>query len=267
MKNPLIPFRFTPAAWGLRGPAREEAEAAYLHTGAELERKLAAIRLRGFALEEELLRIELEYGHIDEYEHAVKHLEISGVATPRALLDIDFKFDKIGEYEYDIAVIDLEHPMNPADKHNPARASAILAADLKHARISAFDYDMAKLDIEMPLEDNGEASVARDIAELAIDLKHERITEHEFEKAKATLLEEPWIAVVKSGFDPDQGLQGVYFEFDWNSHWITYLQMNGYGGLTPEEVVDQWFSDVCRSQGMATMQNVMGTVVPFAGPR
>lgn len=226
-KQRLIPFSWTPASWGLKGPQRQEAEAAYYYDGYDLDRKLIEIRnpYDEAARAKALLANDHRHGKIDDYTHGVKTLELEGVTGKDheiALLDLKVAHGLMTEYDRDLAVLELEHPKKGSD---------------------------------------------RDLAALEIEFKHEKIAQLAYEKDRASILEEPWIGIVDQGFDPDQGLNGVFFEFDWNEYWIIYLRMNGYTGMTDEQIVDMWFSDVCRAQGTNPMQPGFedGTVIPFNG--
>ena len=64
-------------------------------------------------------------------------------------------------------------------------------------------------------------------------------------KDKATENNEPFVRVVKVNFDKDKPSDG-YFELDWNKVFVANLITNGYTGETPEEIVDQWFTELCR---------------------
>jgi hypothetical protein len=59
---------------------------------------------------------------------------------------------------------------------------------------------------------------------------------------------EPWVNVVKAHVDPSNPKQG-YFELEWNTAFVLFLRNNGYVGNTPEEIVDKWFTDLCRNVG------------------
>ena len=55
----------------------------------------------------------------------------------------------------------------------------------------------------------------------------------------------PWVTVVEVHFDKDNPTKG-YFELDWNDKFVDSLYESGYSGRNAEEVVDQWFNDLCR---------------------
>ena len=46
----------------------------------------------------------------------------------------------------------------------------------------------------------------------------------------------------------------VFFELDWNQYFVEHLRTNGFRGTTDEEVVDQWFQELCRN--IATEEQV-----------
>lgn len=173
-----IPFWCLPASWGLKGTAREEAEANYYLDGEDLEKKLASIRLSGKEYQYELVNISKRYGHIDDYEEK------------RQIINI--KYDN--EDDLKVALLDL-------------------------------------------------------------DAEFHKIEKNEYEKQRANILKEPWIGIIDNGFNPDEGLNGVYFEFDWNDYWIDFLKMNGYTGYTDDQLVEQWFSDVCKTQIVNNMSD------------
>ena len=57
---------------------------------------------------------------------------------------------------------------------------------------------------------------------------------------------EPWVSVLSVELDPTNIGNGA-FELDWNEKFITNLARAGYKGKTDSDMVDQWFSDVCRN--------------------
>lgn len=259
----LIPFSLTPASWGLKGPAREEAEAAYNLTGYELDRALAEIRWRGTDhLPYAFLEVDRNHGKLTlmEYDLAVSALELAEQTAEereKAFLAIKLKHGGLSAYDHDIAVLNVDFP-----KSSPEKKKVKLAIDLAHSKISEYDHDTAVATLDHPDADSIELALAL----LDVDLKHDKIDDHNYKKDRATFNEEPWIGIIDQGFDPGKGLNGVYFEFDWNEHWIVYLRMNGYTGMSDDQVVDQWFADVCRSQSLQPMQATMdGTVIPFTG--
>jgi hypothetical protein len=60
---------------------------------------------------------------------------------------------------------------------------------------------------------------------------------------------EPWVNVVQAHVDPNNPKQG-YFELEWNPAFVQFLRNGGYYGSSPEEIVDAWFTDMCRNVSM-----------------
>lgn len=65
------------------------------------------------------------------------------------------------------------------------------------------------------------------------------------DKDKATARGEPFIKVVNVNIDKNNPGDG-YFELEWNKQFITQLREAGFTGADDEEVVDGWFTQLCR---------------------
>jgi len=65
------------------------------------------------------------------------------------------------------------------------------------------------------------------------------------EKDAATARGEPWVSVAGIDLDLDN-LRSGSFNLDWNDIFIAKLVRSGYKGKTDIDLVDQWFSDICR---------------------
>ena len=64
---------------------------------------------------------------------------------------------------------------------------------------------------------------------------------------------EPWVSVLQVELDPDNPGNGS-FELDWNDFFVAKLVKAGYQGKTDEDIVDNWFQDVCRHVVLETFQ-------------
>jgi hypothetical protein len=136
---------------------------------------------------------------------------------------------------------DLERKLIEINNDDPELVKELLLElDVKYGRLNAYDYDKLIAEKET-------AELKRKHALLDVEFKHNKIAKLGYEKQKSTLDEKPWIGIVNNGMDLDQGINGVYFEFDWNSYWIDFLRLNGYVGVLEEEIVEHWFQDVCQS--------------------
>jgi len=67
-------------------------------------------------------------------------------------------------------------------------------------------------------------------------------------KEVATEKKEPYIAVLDTKVNPENVRNG-FFELDWNEYFVLQLTEAGYIGVTEEEIVDQWFQELCRNVG------------------
>lgn len=222
-----IPFKWLPASWGLKGKSYDLAEANYNHIGKELDYKL--------------IEIEKKYG-LSEKEYDTK------------FNNLQHQYGLISDYDYALTNVKIHN-------NGEIPAEDRLSLELEHNKIDAYEYDKSLVFLECPATD----TVKHKVSMLAVDFKHGKIEKNKFEKTVATLKEEPWIDIVDHGFDPKQGVNGVYFEFDWNEYWVDFLRKNGYHGFNDEQIVEQWFSDVCRNQVDGTP--VENDTVPFNSSR
>lgn len=156
----------------------------------------------------------------------------------RAKLKIALEYERISKEEY-------ERKMAPLTFEGKELELAIIDIDARYGHCTEYEADRRALLLDHP-EENDEQKLAL----LLLDMENHLLSEHDYNKAVANIKEEPWIGVVNQGFEPEQGINGIYFEFDWNEHWITFLHLNGYTGESDADLVDQWFADVCRAQGM-----------------
>ena len=73
------------------------------------------------------------------------------------------------------------------------------------------------------------------------------------EKDIATDKKEPWVNVLQVELDPENPGNGS-FELDWNDYFVAKLVKSGYQGKTDEDIVDNWFQDICRHVVLETYQ-------------
>jgi len=90
-----------------------------------------------------------------------------------------------------------------------------------------------------------EAKLAKETAqELKTKLEEKLKTPKEI----ATEKQEPWVGVLQTHVARDD-IRNGFFELDWNEYFVLELRTAGYPGSTDEEVVDQWFQELCRNVG------------------
>ena len=69
----------------------------------------------------------------------------------------------------------------------------------------------------------------------------------------ATEKGEPYVAILSMDVDPNN-LSAGSFELDWNDKFILQLQRFGYQGKSDADLVDQWFTSVCRNVVLETFE-------------
>jgi hypothetical protein len=74
----------------------------------------------------------------------------------------------------------------------------------------------------------------------------EKYSGHELDKNIATINEEPYVVILKMDVDPLQPRKGMV-ELDFNDFFVKMLQDNGYQGKNDEDIVNNWFNDLCRT--------------------
>lgn len=79
-------------------------------------------------------------------------------------------------------------------------------------------------------------------------------------KELATDKGEPYISVIKVNVDKSNPRYGS-FELDWNTIFVQSLvESGGYRGDKEEDIVDQWFQDVCRHVVLETYEQDQANV-------
>lgn len=66
------------------------------------------------------------------------------------------------------------------------------------------------------------------------------------EKELATECNEPYVKILNIDLDPENIGNGS-FELDWNDKFVANLVRAGYVGKTDQQIVDQWFQEICRN--------------------
>jgi hypothetical protein len=74
------------------------------------------------------------------------------------------------------------------------------------------------------------------------------IEEQLSDKQKATAKGEPYVKVLSVQIDEKNPGEG-YFELDWNKPFVEKLRQAGYTGTNEEEIIDVWFTSLCRNIG------------------
>jgi len=109
--------------------------------------------------------------------------------------------------------------------------------------------DKIKAKTEAALKEAAEATQqAAAAAEAAALAKESERVAKLTPKELATEKKEPWVAVLETHVNKENVRNG-FFELDWNEYFILQLRSAGYTGGSDEEIVDQWFNELCRNLG------------------
>jgi hypothetical protein len=81
-------------------------------------------------------------------------------------------------------------------------------------------------------------------------------------KQIATESKQPYFEVVGFHTNPENPRFG-FWELDWNEYKVVELKSLGYFGETDEEVVDQWFTEICKESGAALGANMERRAMGF----
>lgn len=103
------------------------------------------------------------------------------------------------------------------------------------------EYDHAHQKAELCLSD-----VALSEQKLLVDLKYNRISKQQYDKQLADIKNEPWVCITDVKWNPNDPSRS-YFELDYNEYFIHLLRAHDYHGTTPEELVEKWLNQVCKS--------------------
>jgi hypothetical protein len=199
----FYPFTLTLAGLTLKGNQYDTAKAYYELDGEDLERKLAEI-------------------HISDKNQLVLKL-----------LEFDKQYGHITAMEYDIAV--AKETLSDTDLQKE-----LLVIDRRWNGITKEEYDYKLIEL---IHGGSEHITNLPFARLELDKKYGKLTEKEFDKAVFSLGNRPWVDIISSEYNDNDGSDGFSFDLDWNDAFIDLLKNEGYNGISPEAIVEQWFED------------------------
>lgn len=112
-----------------------------------------------------------------------------------------------------------------------------------------FGIDKVESKIAQVTKEKIEAELAAEQAKkAAIEAQEQQRIAQLSPKELASEKKEPWVSVLETHVNKDNVRNG-FFELDWNEYFVVQLRGAGYTGATDEEVVDQWFQELCRNVG------------------
>lgn len=191
----------------------------------------------------ERAKIEYEY---DGFERDIKLIELADDSPERKkkLLKTKLEYQVIDDRDFQLGIIDIETEGDPV-KNKLAK----LTLDFDQDRISFDDYALTVAEVEF-----GKESVEFKLAEVEVMKNRNQLTDLEYEKKVATIKQEPWVRVASSSYDPQDGIDGFSFELDYNHFFLQFLKENGYTGLRDDEIVEEWFNDISKSELAAEIE-------------
>lgn len=65
----------------------------------------------------------------------------------------------------------------------------------------------------------------------------------------------PEVKVLNFEFNPNNPKLGS-LELDWNKEFVDLLSLHGYKGLTDEDIVNNWLTDVCKTIALSEIENL-----------
>ena len=136
--------------------------------------------------------------------------------------------------------------------------SGITAEEEKLAQIERELAETAELNKKA--EELAEKLAAKEAKKIAAAEKRKEKQAKEEEHAKqltakelANIAHEPYVQILGIEVDVDNLGQGA-FELDWNDVFVAKLVRAGYPGKTDQDVVDNWFKEVCRNVLLETYE-------------
>jgi hypothetical protein len=137
--------------------------------------------------------------------------------------------------EYELDGFELAMTLARLDYTGKERERRELDIKLAYDQIDDEAYEYACADL---IED----SLERELQRLEIDREYTVMTDTEYEKKQATIKCEPWVSVIDLNVRDETG----NFELDWNDYFVQELKEVGFKGASDEDIVNAWFSRICR---------------------
>lgn len=174
-----------------------------------------------------------------EYKNRPEELKIK-------LLEHDLEFLKISQFEFEIKILDITFGW--MDERDPTKENYYkkkLKIQKEHGAITDEEYDRQFNTIT-----NKNDEYVYKLEELAIDYKYNHISKHAYLKQKNELLGLPYVYVVDSTYDPENGISVFDIELDYNATFIKLLREEGFSGINDDEVIDEWFTKIVGESAM-----------------
>jgi hypothetical protein len=171
-----------------------------------------------------------------DLELRLAEINLEGPDLEARVLEIGYQNGLTSEYDYQTRTANLS--LDGSELHK-----RLADIDKQFGKIDEYEWMKQHIAADLTGED-------QEIEIVKLDIEFKKIDKREGEKKIANILKEPWVSIVEEGLDPAAGPSGFFFVFDWNEHWIELLKKHGYEGDTDDEMMERWFTDVCRNEVM-----------------
>lgn len=157
------------------------------------------------------------------------------------------------EAEYYLEGYDLAIKLAEIDNQDPQMMNLRkLEIDHQFKKIDDYTFAVSKAELEL-------TGMELELRKLEIDRDHNRINQAQYDRSRADIKGEPWVSMPDIKWDPNDPSRS-YFELDYNEHFVLFLREHKYSGTTPEEIVEKWLNDVCKSVAQEIEENEPGFV-------
>ncbi len=153
----------------------------------------------------------------------------------RKLAEIEYYYGDSEDKEY--LLLELDN-----DKDTPEYIKNKLKLDKKYKKISDYDYEIESLSTKITDKDSKEYLLEK----AEIDLKHNVIKDYEYRKEIADINHEAFFEVINGKMERIDGKSTMGFELEWNDYFVNHLINDGWKGATQEDIVNAYFSELCR---------------------
>lgn len=165
-------------------------------------------------------------------------------------------FKKVKKY-FDDKKAEKER-LEEEERIRAAEAEAIAKEKAKKRRE---EKERKRIEAQLKADEEARLAKQREDEEAAEKARKAYIAKLEKDKAVATEKGEPWVALVTMDVD-FENLNNGAFELDWNDAFVARLMRFGYQGKTDADLVDQWFTDVCKNVVLETYEQAQADLHP-----
>lgn len=176
-------------------------------------------------------------------------------------LSIKHRWGKLTDEEYNKKMYELRRDtiQNDWRLDDNQRKDLLIRLNYKNGLMSEYDYQLYLID---RISDSKEQKIAK----AKLECEHGMITETERDRRIADARQEPFFTCIGGKTVETNGSLGMILEFDFNDKFVESLRAQGVLGRTEDDVVNNWWADVCRSiareHDLEKELGIVGTIGP-----